>query len=39
MLIAAIVRGVVRHLQQNVDDGIVVTYDAGYRADVDINSD
>lgn len=37
MLFVAIARGVVKHLQQNVNDGLVVTYDAGYRANVSIN--
>jgi len=37
MLFIAIARGVVRHLQQNAHDGLVVTYDAGYRANVSIN--
>ena len=43
MLFVAIARGVMKHLEQNVDDGIVVTYDSGtlsgIRANVDINSD
>ena len=39
MLFVAIARGVMRHLEDNVNDGIVVTYDAGYLADVNINSD
>jgi len=37
MLFIAIARGVVRHLQQNAHDGLVVTYDAGYRANVSIH--
>ena len=37
MLFVAIARGVVKHLQQNVNDGLVVTYDAGYRANVSVN--
>jgi len=37
MLFIAIARGVVRHLQQNAHDGLVVTYDAGYRANVNVN--
>lgn len=36
MLFVAIAKGVVKHLQQNVDGGIEVTYDGGYRANVDI---
>jgi len=36
MLFVAIARGVVKHLEQNAYDGLVVTYDAGYRANVDI---
>ena len=35
----AVARGVMKHLEQNVNDCLVVTYDAGYRANVDIHSE